>query len=106
MKHIKKVAFICFGEINTPYERLQRKHDDALTALSALDMEIIDAGIVIDDPEYKTADAAIERLRGGRGEAAAQRARGHDGLPRYAAVRHAVRRQFHARPDRRRGRTL
>ena len=65
MKHIKKVAFICFGEINTPYERLQRKHDDALAALSALDMEIIDAGIVIDDPEYKTADAAIERLRGG-----------------------------------------
>lgn len=65
MKHIKKVAFICFGEINTPYERLQRKHDDALTALSALDMEIIDAGIVIDDPEYKTADAAIERLHGG-----------------------------------------
>lgn len=58
------VGFICFGEVNTPFERLQIKHDAALTALEALDAEIIDAGIVIDDPEYKTADAAIAKLQG------------------------------------------
>ncbi|MDR2617580.1 MAG: hypothetical protein LBC62_01805 [Treponema sp.] len=32
--------------------------------MNNLNAEIYDAGIVIDDPEYKTADAAIEKLRG------------------------------------------
>lgn len=58
------VAFVCFGEVNTPYERLQLKHDNALESLSTLGVEIIDAGIVIDDPQYETADAAIVKLEG------------------------------------------
>ncbi len=64
MEHINKVGYICFGEVNTPYERLQIKRDAAIKALAPIGAEIIDAGIVIDDPEYKTADAAIARLKG------------------------------------------
>ena len=26
----KNVGFVCFGEVNTPIERLQMKHDEAL----------------------------------------------------------------------------
>ncbi|MDY3026197.1 MAG: hypothetical protein SOR74_04695, partial [Candidatus Faecivicinus sp.] len=58
------VGFVCFGEINTPFARLQIKHDAALAALGGLEAEIVDAGIVIDDPAYETADAAIAKLRG------------------------------------------
>ena len=57
------VGFCCFGEVNTPIERLWLKHDAALAALSALDAEFIDGGLVIDDPAYETADAAISCLR-------------------------------------------
>lgn len=65
MAYLKpNVAFVCFGEINTPFERLEIKHDEALSQLAALDIDIIDAGIVIDDPEYKTADAALDALHG------------------------------------------
>jgi len=60
----KKIGFVCFGEVNTPIERLQMKHDEALQVLSALDYEFVDAGLVIDDPEYKTADAAVAKLQG------------------------------------------
>ncbi len=60
----KQVGFVCFGEINTPFERLQLKHDEALKDLSALDFEFLDGGVVIDDPEYKTADAARAKLEG------------------------------------------
>ena len=60
----KKVGFVCFGEVNTPIERLHLKHDEALAQLRELDYEFLDAGLVIDDPEYKTADAAAEKLRG------------------------------------------
>jgi L-arabinose isomerase len=59
-----KVGFVCFGEVNTPYERLVLKHDAALESLKALDAELVDAGIVIDDPSYQTADQAIEKLKG------------------------------------------
>lgn len=58
------VGMVCFGEVNTPYERLEIKHEEAVRQLSGLDIELIDAGIVIDDPAYETADAAIARLRG------------------------------------------
>ena len=57
------VGFICFGEINTPYERLQLKHDGALESLKGLKMDFVDAGIVIDDPMYETADNAIKILK-------------------------------------------
>ncbi len=58
-----KIGFVCFGEINTPYERLQIKHDHAIKALSVLGAEIIDAGIVVDDSQYKTADQALKLLK-------------------------------------------
>ena len=57
------VGFVCFGEVNTPYERLQIKHDAALKSLGALDAEIIDAGVVIDDPASKTARDAVSALK-------------------------------------------
>lgn len=57
------VGFVCFGEVNTPYERLQIKHDAALKSLEALDAEIIDADVVIDDPAYKTARDAVSALK-------------------------------------------
>ena len=60
----KQIGFCCFGEINTPIERLQMKHDEALAALAPLGFDLIDGGLVIDDPEYKTADAALEKLSG------------------------------------------
>jgi L-arabinose isomerase len=65
MNERRNIGFVCFGEINTPYGRLQIKHDHALEALGALDSNIIDAGIVIDDPGYQTADGAIRTLRSG-----------------------------------------
>lgn len=58
------VGMVTFGEVNTPFERLQIKHDEAVRDLGSLDIDLIDAGIVIDDPAYKTADAAITRLKG------------------------------------------
>ena len=57
-----KIGFICFGEVNTPIERLEMKHDEGLKVIQSLGYDVIDAGLVIDDPEYKTADAAISKL--------------------------------------------
>ena len=58
------IGYVCFGEINTPIERLQMKHDEALAALQAKIDGIVDAGLVIDDPAYETADAAYAKLEG------------------------------------------
>ncbi len=61
---MKQIGFVCFGEVNTPYEKLVIKRDGALkTLMEGVTGKIHDAGIVIDDPEYKTADAAIEKLK-------------------------------------------
>lgn len=60
----KSIGFVCFGEVNTPIERLEMKHDEALGVLKGLGYEICDGGLVIDDPEYKTADAASAKLAG------------------------------------------
>lgn len=60
---MKKIGFVCFGEINTPYDKLQIKHDEALLSISQLNYEILDAGIVTDDSEYKTADGAVHKLK-------------------------------------------
>lgn len=62
MRAEKCAGFICFGEVNTPYERLKIKHDYALAVLGGLDVRLEDAGIVIDDSEYRTADEAAARL--------------------------------------------
>ena len=60
----KRVGFVCFGEVNTPIERLQMKHNEALGVLTAMGYDLLDAGLVIDDEKYATADAAAEKLRG------------------------------------------
>ncbi len=56
------IGFVCFGEVNTPFERIQMKHDEALAYLQERYDNIVDGGIVIDDPEYKTADTATEKI--------------------------------------------
>ena len=61
---MNRIGYVCFGEVNTPFSRIELKHDHALKELQKLDGEIVDAGIVIDDPEYKTADKAIAKLSG------------------------------------------
>lgn len=58
------IGYVCFGEVNTPIERLQMKHDEALAALQAKFENVIDGGLVIDDPAYETADAAYGKLAG------------------------------------------
>ena len=37
------VGFVCFGEVNTPIERLNMKHDEALAALQAKVENVVDA---------------------------------------------------------------
>ena len=61
---MNKIGFVCFGEVNTPIERLQMKHDEALAALQEKVAGVIDGGLVIDDPVYETADAAYNKLAG------------------------------------------
>ena len=59
------IGFVCFGEVNTPIERLQMKHDEALEKLKKTGItNIVDGGLVIDDPAYETADAAYAKLAG------------------------------------------
>ncbi len=59
----KQVGFVCFGEVNTPIERLQMKHDEALGVLKDMGYDLLDAGLVIDDEKY-------DRRRGGESCAA------------------------------------
>lgn len=59
-----RIGYVCFGEVNTPIERLQMKHDEALAALKKLDYDFVDGGLVIDDPAYQTADAALAKVKG------------------------------------------
>ncbi len=63
MEPVKKVGFVCFGEVNTPIDRLKLKHDEAIATISNLEYDILDAGIVIDDTKYETADRAIKTLK-------------------------------------------
>ena len=58
------VGFVCFGEVNTPIERLWMKHDEALEILRSNVDYVVDGGLVIDDPAYETADAAFGKLAG------------------------------------------
>jgi len=59
---MKEIGFVCFGEVNTPFERLRIKHDGALQTLGSLGGNVHDAGVVVDDAKYETADAAIAKL--------------------------------------------
>ena len=59
------IGYVCFGEVNTPIEKLQEKHDQALKALVDAGVEnLVDGGLVLDDPAYETADAAYAKLEG------------------------------------------
>ena len=58
------VGFVCFGEVNTPIEKLREKHDEALAKLQATVEGVVDGGLVIDDPAYETADAAYAKIAG------------------------------------------
>lgn len=60
---MKEIGFVCFGEVNTPYERLVLMHDGAVETLKALGGNLLDAGVVIDDAKYETADAALSKLK-------------------------------------------
>ena len=64
MSNAIKVGYVCFGEVNTPIERLRMKHDEALGVLRGLGYEVLDGGLVIDDEKYETADAALAKLHG------------------------------------------
>jgi len=57
------VGFVCFGEINTPMERLKRKHEEALAVIEGLCGKVYDAGVVIDEPDYSSAKKAVELLQ-------------------------------------------
>ena len=63
MERKKIVGFVALGEVNTPIEKLWEKHDMALKAISFEDCDVIDAGLVIDDAKYETADAAVAKLQ-------------------------------------------
>ena len=60
---MKKIGFACFGEVNTPIERLNLKHDEALGYLVKQGYAVVDGGLTIDDPAYETADAMTARLK-------------------------------------------
>ncbi len=60
----KKIGFVAFGEVNTPYEKIEELYEDALKTAKGLADQVTDGGIVIDDPAYETADAAIAKLKG------------------------------------------
>ena len=61
---VKKIGFVAFGEVNTPYEKLQELSSEALATLQAQGYDVLDAGLVIDDVKYETADAAVAKLKG------------------------------------------
>ena len=60
---MKEIGFVCFGEVNTPYERLVLMHDGTVETLKSLGGNLLDAGLVIDDAKYETADAALGKLK-------------------------------------------
>ena len=60
------IGFVCFGEVNTPIERLNMKHDEALAALQAKVSNVVDGGLVIDDPAYEMWSSKRIRLSGFR----------------------------------------
>ena len=62
MKKAFKVGYVCFGEVNTPIERLRMKHEEGLGVLTKLGYDVLDGGLVIDDEKYETADAALNEI--------------------------------------------
>ena len=57
-----KAAFVCFGEVNTPREIINKKCNDAVKELEKIDFDIVSNDIVSDDPEGSQAQKAIENI--------------------------------------------
>jgi L-fucose isomerase-like protein len=57
-----KVAFICFGEVNTPIEVLQKSCEEASNKLRKINLDVIYTGVVTDDPGELEAERAVKRL--------------------------------------------
>ena len=60
-----KVAFVGFGEVNTPKEIIQGKCDQAIQWLTSSGLDVSSTAPVCDDPAGKTAQRAISELAGG-----------------------------------------
>ena len=73
----RKIGFVCFGEVNTPLEKLEEKHDQALESLKKMGMEVIDGGGTV----FQLSD----RVRGRMGSFPC-RYPGNGSLPAYADV--------------------
>lgn len=63
MKKSGIAGFVCFGEVNTPYERLVQKAVTAENTLNGLGFDFTYGGLVIDEDDYSSADRAICRLK-------------------------------------------
>lgn len=61
---MSKIAFVGFGEVNTPIEIIVKKCKDALASLEAFGDEIISSYPVRDDYEEKDVNRAISELEG------------------------------------------
>ena len=59
-----KVAFVGFGEINSPKELIDAKCSEAREQIKSLGFEVISTETVTDDPENKDVNRAIKELSG------------------------------------------
>ncbi len=84
MKNLK-VGFIGFGEVNTPREMIERKVAAAKQLLIDKGLEIVDGGVVTDDPDRLESAAATARLTGQELDAIVLCVAGW--IPTYAAIR-------------------
>ena len=70
----KRVGFVCFGEVNTPIERLQMKHDEALGVLKDMGYDLLTKagrkrGFLMRGAEVDTERMArilLDEFRGGK----------------------------------------
>jgi L-fucose isomerase-like protein len=59
-----KLAFVGFGEINTPIEIIKSKCSQAIQWLNTAGLQVVSTDPVCDDPEGKTVQRAITELKG------------------------------------------
>jgi L-arabinose isomerase len=57
-----KVAFVGFGEVNTPKEIIRQKCDQARQWLASAGLDVVSTASVSDDPEGKTVERAVSEL--------------------------------------------
>ena len=61
---VTRVAFVGFGEVNTPRELIETRCDAVAKQLEEAGLSLVKAGLVADDPAGKQADGAVEALSG------------------------------------------